>query len=200
MGMKFVLATANPGKVREMQEVLSGFDIELVTREDLGITLNVDETGSTFSENALLKAKAICEASGLPAIADDSGLIVDALDGGPGIDSSSFGGADLDCNQRCAFLLEKLRGAEQRSAKFVCTIVCLFPDGRVITAEGECRGEIAVSPRGVEGFGYDPVFMANGSTKTMAELTPEDKHRISHRGKALRKFVQELQSWERGAV
>ena len=198
--MTFVLATANPGKIREMQEVLSGFDIELVTREDLGITLDVDETGSTFRENALLKATAICEASGLPAIADDSGLIVDALDGGPGVDTSDFGGAGLDCDQRCAFLLNKLRGVEQRSAKFVCTIVCLFPDGRVITSEGECQGEIAVSPRGAEGFGYDPVFLAKGSTKTMAELTPEDKHRISHRGKALRKFVQDLQSWERGAV
>jgi len=198
--MKFVLATANPGKIREMREVLSEFDIELVTREDLGINLDVDETGSTFSENAWLKAKAICEASGLPAIADDSGLMIDALDGGPGVYTSSFGGAELDNRQRCAFLLEKMRGVEHRSAKFVCTIVCLFPDGRAITAEGECPGEIADSLRGGEGFGYDPVFLARGSNKTMAELTPEDKHRLSHRGKALRKFAQVLESWERGAV
>ena len=198
--MKFVIATANPGKIHEMREILSEFAIETVTREDLGINVEVDESGSTFRENALLKAKAICEVSGLPSIADDSGLMVDALGGGPGVDTSSFGGADLDCKQRCAYLLEKLQGTEQRSAKFVCTVVCVYPDGNILTAEGECQGEIADSPRGEEGFGYDPVFMAKESDKTMAELTPGEKHRLSHRGKALRQFVKKLEAYEGGAV
>jgi len=198
--MKFVLATSNPGKIREMKEVFSGLDIEFVTRKDLGIELEIEETGSTFKENALLKAEAICKVSGLPAIADDSGFMVDALNGEPGVYSSSFGGEGLSDVQRCEFLLEKLLDARQRSAKFVCTIVCVFPDGEVIASEGECPGEITGRPRGGGGFGYDPVFLADGFDKTMAELTPEEKNRISHRGKALRGFVRALESRERGAV
>ena len=188
--MKFVLATANPGKIQEMREILSELGIEFVTREDLGIEIEVDETGSTFRENALIKAKAICKVSGLPAIADDSGLMVDALGGEPGVYSSSFGGMELDCNGRCEYLLDKLRGVEQRGAKFVSTIVCAFPDGRVLTAEGECSGTIVTSPRGSNGFGYDPVFIADGKNQTMAELSREEKNEASHRGKSLREFAK----------
>ena len=198
--MRFVLATANPGKIQEMREMLPNRDIQIVTRDDLGIELVVDETGSTFRENALIKAKAICEVSGLPAIADDSGLIVDALDGGPGVNTSSFGGTELDGKQRYLYLIEQLSGVEHRNAKFVCTIVCVFPDGEVLTAEGECSGYITREPRGENGFGYDPVFCADGYNQTMAELEPEEKHRISHRGKALKEFAQALESWKRGAV
>jgi len=190
--MTFVLATANPGKIREMQEILHDFGIEVTTREDLGIDIDIEETGETFLENATLKAKAICEASGLPAIADDSGLVVDALGGAPGVYSSTFGGVGLDPTARCEHLLEKMRGMEQRGAKFVCTIVCIFPDGRVISAEGECRGAIAHMPRGAGGFGYDPVFLINGTDRTMAELTPEEKNKISHRGVALGRFLDKL--------
>jgi len=198
--MKFVLATSNPGKIREMKEVFSELDIEFTTRKDLGVELEIEETGSTFKENALLKAKAICKVSGMPAIADDSGFMVDALNGEPGVYSSSFGGEGLSDKQRCEFLLEKLLDVRQRGAKFVCTIVCVFPDGEVIVSEGECLGEITGRPRGGGGFGYDPVFLADGFDKTMAELSPEEKNRVSHRGKALRGFVRALESRERGAV
>ena len=190
--MRFVLATANPGKIQEMREILTELGIEFVTREELGIDLEIEETGSTFRENALLKAKAICDITGLPAISDDSGLMVDALDGEPGVNSSSFGGEELDGKQRYEYLLERLRGVEQRNAKFVCTIVCAFPDGRILTAEGECPGNIAASPRGSNGFGYDPVFFARGKSKTMAELSQEEKNSLSHRGKALRSFARLL--------
>jgi len=190
--MKFALATANPGKIREIREILSGSDVELVSREELGIYFEVEETGSTFFENAFIKAKAVSEASGLPAIADDSGLIVDALDGEPGVYSSSYGGEELEGSQRYLYLLEKMKNKEQRRAKFVCTIVCVFPDGSYISAEGECAGQIAAAPRGSGGFGYDPVFLVDGISKTMAELSQEEKNQVSHRGAALRRFARRL--------
>ena len=186
--MKFVLATANPGKIGEMLEILPALGVEVTTRAALGIDIEVEETGGTFYENALLKARAICDMSGLPAIADDSGLMVDALGGAPGVYSSSFGGESLDDAGRRGFLLEKLDGVEQRGAKFVCVIVCVFPNGDLLTAEGQCAGEIVSVPRGGGGFGYDPVFMAEGMDKTMAELTRDEKNAISHRGRALRNF------------
>ena len=189
---KYALATANPGKIREMREVLSEFDIEILTREELGIDIEVEETGSTFMENALLKAGAICSASGLPAIADDSGLMVDALGGDPGVYSSSYGGDLLADSERYVFLLEKMKNMEQRGAKFVCTIVCKFPDGSILSAEAECRGEILTAPRGAGGFGYDPVFLVKSLGKTLAELTGEEKNKVSHRGQALRGFAQLL--------
>jgi len=187
--MKFVLATANPGKINEMREILSQLGFDIVTRRELGIDIDVAETGATFLENATLKARAICSVAGMPAIADDSGLCIDALGGAPGLDSSSFGGDSLDDEGRCEYLLDLMRDMEQRSAKFVSTIVCVFPDGRLLTAAGECRGEIAAVPGGSGGFGYDPVFIAEGTGKTMAELPPEEKNERSHRGKALRNFA-----------
>ena len=190
--MKFVLATANQGKIREMREILLELGIEVVTQGDLGINIEVEETGTTFMENALLKAEAVCKATGLPAIADDSGLMVDALGGAPGVYSSSYGGEGLSNMERCEYLLEKLRNVEQRGAKFVCTIMCAFPDGRIISAEGECRGEMTRAPRGDNGFGYDPVFMADGTGMTMAELPQPEKNLISHRGRAIQSFVCEL--------
>ena len=190
--MKYVLATANEGKIREMREVLAVLGIEVISRNELGIDINVEETGTTFYENALLKAKAICEASGKPSIADDSGLVVDALGGAPGLYSSTYGGESLNNEERCRFLLKNMENVEQRGAKFVCTIVCVYPDGNVISAEGECAGEIVFSPRGNNGFGYDPVFAANGYDKTMAELNKDEKNAISHRGKALREFARQL--------
>ena len=188
--MKFVLATNNPGKLKEMREILPGFGIEFVTRKDIGIDVEIAETGTTFHENALIKAKAICALSGLPSIADDSGLMVDALGGAPGVYTSSFGGEDLSDAERYNYLLQQLKKVEQRGAKFVCTITCAFPDGKVISARGECRGKIALEPAGSGGFGYDPVFIADGYNKTMAELTSYEKNTVSHRGAALKKFAQ----------
>ena len=196
--MKFVLATANPGKVSEMRDILSKLGIEVVTRNDLGITFDVEETGSTFLENATLKANAISSASGMPAIADDSGLVVDALDGEPGLYSSSYGGEDLTDEERCLYLLGKMENMEQRRAKFVCTIVCAFPDGRSLTATGECQGVIVTKPCGIGGFGYDPVFRPDGKDTTMAQLTTDVKNTVSHRGIALREFSRLLKDYKTG--
>ena len=196
--MKYVLATANPGKVEEMREILSDLKIEVVSRKELGIDIDVDETGTTFSENAKLKAEAICLVTGLPSIADDSGLIVDALGGEPGLYSSSYGGAELTSNERCEYLLDKMRSIKQRSAKFVSIIVCAFPDGAILEACGECEGSIAYEMHGTRGFGYDPVFIPKGLVKTMAQISAEEKNKLSHRGKALRNFTKLLKSYNEG--
>ena len=190
--MTYVIATNNEGKLNEMRVILSKLGIEAVSLADVELDINVDETGVTFKENALLKAKAVCDATGMPAIADDSGLEIDALDGQPCVFTSSFGGDGLDERGRCKYLLQKMANVEQRCAKFVSTIACVFPDGKTIIAEGECRGEIAASPRGAGGFGYDPVFIAEGANRTMAELSDQEKNAVSHRGAALRNFYQIL--------
>lgn len=188
--MKFALATANTGKIKEIQTILGARGIDIVTRSELGIDFDIEETGNTFLANATLKAKAICEATGLPAIADDSGLCVDALGGAPGVWTSSFGGEGLTDAERRSYLLDCMKNEEHRGAKFVCTIVCIFPDGGMIVATGECRGEIPLLPAGTGGFGYDPVFRAAGMDRTNAELTSDEKNIISHRGKALRQFAE----------
>ena len=193
--MKFVLATANSGKISEMIVILAGFGIEVVTRDELGIDVTIEETGSTFYENALLKASALCSITGLPSIADDSGLCVDALDGAPGVFTSSFGKSDFTDYDRNNYLLKIMKNMEHREAKFVCNIVCAFPDGKILSAEGECVGEILSAPIGANGFGYDPVFRANGQTKSMAELPIEVKNEISHRGKALKAFTEKLSDY-----
>jgi len=194
--MKFVLATLNPGKIREMSGILSEFNIDIVTRKDIGVDLDVKETGSTFKENALIKARAIRDLSGMPSIADDSGLIVEALGGAPGLFSSDFGGEGLTDDERCAFLLKKMENVEHRSAKFVCTVICAFPNGEILSAEGECHGYIADFSRGSGGFGYDPIFLVKNTGRTMSELSPEEKNEISHRGLALRKFAMLLRERE----
>ena len=192
MSMKFVLASHNPGKLAEMQSILSGYGVEVVSPAEVGVSLEVEETGGTFGENAMLKAKAYCEASGLPAIADDSGLCVDALNGGPGVYSARYGGEDLDDRGRCMLLLSNLRGQTTRAAHFSCAIACAFPDGRTLTAEGRCDGAIAFAPLGDGGFGYDPVFLVPEKGKTFGQLSPEEKSAVSHRGKALAAFAAEL--------
>ena len=181
-----ILATANPGKIIEMREILMDFGVEVLSRRDIGIDIDIDETGASYTENALLKASAICIASGFPSIADDSGLEVKALGGEPGVCSSIYGGERLNDEERCSYLLKKMENREQRNAKFVCVIVCVYPDGRQFMAKGECNGEIVFSPRGTAGFGYDPIFLVNGTGRTMAELLPEEKNALSHRGTALR--------------
>ena len=156
--------------------------------------MDVEETGETFAENAALKAKAIMAASGLPAIADDSGLCVNWLNGAPGVYSARYGGLDSD-EARYRLLLQNLRGATDRSAYFHTAIVCAFPNGDVLTAEGDCRGAIAFAPMGDSGFGYDPVFLVPSLRKTFAQLTPEEKNAISHRGNALRAFSAKLKDY-----
>lgn len=192
--MKFVLATHNPNKIREMGAILGQFGVEVVSPKELGITVDVEETGSTFAENAMLKAKAICELAKLPAIADDSGLCVDALNGAPGVYSARYGGLDDDV-ARYRLLLENLRGAGTRAAHFHTSVVCCFPNGDVLEAEGDCHGTIAYAPQGENGFGYDPVFFVPELRKTFAQLTPEEKNAISHRGVALRAFGEKLKEY-----
>ena len=188
--MKFVLATHNPNKIREMGAILSQFGVEVVSPRDLGITVDVEETGVTFAENAMLKAKAICELAKLPAIADDSGLCVDALNGAPGVYSARYGGEGLDDQGRYTLLLQNLRGQTTRAAHFTCAIACAFPNGDTITAEGQAPGTIAFAP-----MGDNPVFFVPDKAKTFAQLTQEEKAEISHRGKALREFTGKLETY-----
>ena len=189
----FLLATNNAGKLAELRPIFASLGLECVSMREAGVSSDPEETGSTFEENALIKARAAMEASGMPAAADDSGLMVDALDGAPGVMSARFaGGHDVSDADKCAFLLEKMADKEQRSARFVSCIACVFPDGGEITARGECEGSIIRAPRGESGFGYDPVFVPEGFGETFAELGPEIKNGISHRARALRAFGEEL--------
>ena len=195
MSEKFVLASHNPGKIKEMSAILAQFGVEVVSPKELGITVDVEETGTTFAENAMLKAKAICAASGLPAIADDSGLCVDALNGGPGVYSARYGGEGLDDKGRYQLLLNSMRGQTTRAAHFTCSIACAVPNGDTLTAEGQCDGTIAFAPMGEGGFGYDPVYFVPSLAKTFGQLTAEEKSAISHRGKALKDFSAKLATY-----
>ena len=192
MAEKFVLATHNPGKLAEMKEILSALGVEVLSPAEAGVNVEVEETGSTFAENAMLKAKAVCAAAGLPAIADDSGLCVNALNGGPGVYSARYGGEELDDRGRCMLLLNSMRGQSTRAAHFSCAVACAFPNGDTLEAEGRCDGAIAFAPLGESGFGYDPVFLVPGRGKTFGQLSPEEKSAISHRGKALAAFAEKL--------
>ena len=192
--MKLILASNNANKLKEFRSLTADLDIELLSQKEAGCDFEVEENGTTFEENAYLKASAVTAATGFAAVADDSGLCVDALNGEPGIYSARYGlGHDASDQDRYRYLLQKMEGVENRSARFVCCICCTFPDGSVIRSRGECEGEILLSPKGRNGFGYDPVFHPLGLEKSMAELSPEEKNAISHRGKALRAFIEELQ-------
>ena len=192
--MRLVLASKNGKKLTEMRDILSHMGVEVCLQSEAGVDVDVEETGTTFEENSLLKARAVMQASGLPAIADDSGLCVDALGGAPGVYSARYGGPGLDDTGRYRLLLENMRG-QPRGAKFVSVITCCFPNGDVLTARGECPGTIAFAPMGEGGFGYDPVFFLPQLKKTFAQLTPEEKNAISHRGLALKQFQAELKSY-----
>ena len=196
--MKFVLASQNQHKLAEMQAILSAHGVEVVLQGDLGLHVDVEETGTTFAENAMLKARAVMEASGLPAIADDSGVCVDALNGAPGVYSARYGGPGLDDAGRYRLLLENMRGAASRTAHFTSAIACVFPNGDTIEAEGVCPGSIGFAPVGDGGFGYDPVFFLPQLRKTYAQLTPEEKAAVSHRGKALAVFDEKLRAYLAG--
>lgn len=196
--MKMVLASKNHHKLTEMSAILSQLGIEVILESDAGVDVDVEETGTTFEENAALKAAAVMKASGLPAIADDSGLCVNALGGGPGVYSARYGGEGLTDKDRYELVLKGLSGQLDRGAKFVSAICCAFPNGDVVTARGECPGLITYSPRGSGTFGYDPIFLVPEKKKTFAEMEGEEKNAISHRGVALQKFKVELEKYLNG--
>ncbi|MGQ9515714.1 MAG: XTP/dITP diphosphatase [Anaerolineae bacterium] len=185
--VKLLVATNNAGKLREYMALLADLPLQLTTPEQEGIELEVEEDGASFSENALLKARAYCAVSRLPTLADDSGLEVDALGGGPGVYSARYAGRGATDRQRYEKLLKALQGVPpaQRTARFRCVIALVLPDGTEEISEGECEGVIIDSPRGEYGFGYDPVFYIPALGKTMAELPQELKNRIIHRARAL---------------
>ena len=192
--MDFILAANNMKKLAEMQRILSPLGINVVTAKMLGKQLeDVEEDGKTFEDNAKLKARAACKEMNMPAIADDSGLCVDYLDGAPGIFSARFAGEHGNDEKNNDLLLEKLDGVplEKRTAHYVCAICCTFPDGREIVVRGECNGVIGFERDGHEGFGYDPLFLVDG--KAFGRYTAEEKDKISHRGNALRLLTKELE-------
>ena len=193
--MKFILASHNKGKLAEMQKILGELGVEVVLQSDLGLDLEPEEDGATFTENARIKARAVMEASGLPAIADDSGLCVDALNGAPGIYSARYGfDESLDDAGRVQLLLKNMKDVpdDKRQAKFVCVITLVTPDGKSIQARGEVHGFVTHVPAGEGGFGYDPIFYYPPFGKTLAEVPQEEKNRVSHRAEALKIFYTKL--------
>ena len=193
--MKVVLASKNPHKLVEISKITEQFDMELVLQSELGVDIEVEETGTTFEENSYLKARAVMEATGLPALADDSGIAVDALNGEPGIYSARYGfDESLDDWGRLQLLLKNTENVPdgQRQAQFVCVITLVTPDGKVIQARGEVHGELLRAPAGEGGFGYDPIFYYPPFGRSLAEVSAEEKNQVSHRANALRVFYGKL--------
>ncbi|MBO5322864.1 MAG: RdgB/HAM1 family non-canonical purine NTP pyrophosphatase [Oscillospiraceae bacterium] len=193
--MKVVLASKNKHKLEEISKITEKFGIDLVLQSELGIDLDVEETGSTFEENSFIKAEAVMKATGLPALADDSGIAVDALNGEPGIYSARYGfDESLDDWGRLLLLLKNTEHVPdgQRQAQFVCVITLVTPEGQTIQARGEIHGELLREARGENGFGYDPIFFYPPLGKTTAELSPEEKNSVSHRGNALKLFYEKM--------
>lgn len=193
--MKVVLASKNQHKLVEISKIMEKLDIQLVLQSELGVDIDVEETGKTFEENSFLKAEAVMKATGLPALADDSGIAVDALNGEPGIYSARYGFDDsLDDWGRLCLLLKNMEQVPdgQRQAQFVCVITLVTPDGEVIQARGEAHGEMLREAAGQGGFGYDPIFYYPPYGKTFAEVSAEEKNRVSHRAVALRAMYEKL--------
>ena len=193
--MKVVLASKNKHKLVEISKITEKFGIDLVLQSELGIDIDVEENGTTFEENSFIKAEAVMKASGLPALADDSGIAVDALNGEPGIYSARYGfDESLDAWGRLELLLKNTQNVPdgQRQAKFVCVITLVTPEGQVVQARGEIHGELTREPRGENGFGYDPIFFYPPLGKTTAELSPEEKNQVSHRANALKLFYDKM--------
>lgn len=191
-----ILATNNDNKVREFREMLSGGDIDVLPLKEVGIDADIEETGTTFLENALIKAREICKLTGKPAMADDSGLCVDYLKGAPGVYSSRFMGENTPYTEKNAAIIEKLAGVpkEKRGAAFHCVMALVLPDGREFITEGKMQGVIAEAPAGENGFGYDPIVFLPEYGMTSAQLSPEEKNAISHRGEALGKMIDIIKS------
>ena len=184
---KIVFATTNAGKIKEIKEILADFDVEVASMKEMNITADIEENGATFEENSLIKARAVSKLTGLPALADDSGLEVDYLNGEPGIYSARYLGRDTDYDYKNNYIIKKLKEAkgEERSARFVCVISLVLPDGREFVKKGVMEGRIGYEIKGENGFGYDPIFYLPEYGKTSAEISAEEKNKISHRGKAL---------------
>lgn len=193
---RIALATRNPGKIREILEICAAWPVEWVTHDARADPTwpDVEETGVTYAENAMLKATAIAAALGMPAISDDSGIEVDALDGGPGPRSARFAGEAAGDAENLDLLIERVRDVPDgsRTARYRCVATCAWPGGRALSAEAACEGRLLVEPRGSGGFGYDPIFVPSGFDRTMAELAPQTKNEISHRGKAVRALGEML--------
>ena len=193
--MKVVLASKNRHKLVEISKITEKFGFDLILQSELGVDIDVEETGTTFEENSFLKAEAVMKATGLPALADDSGICVDALNGEPGVYSARYGfDESLDDWGRLELLLKNTENVPdgQRQAQFVCVITMVTPDGKTIQARGEIHGELTREPRGENGFGYDPIFYYPPYGKTTAEMAPEEKNAVSHRGNALRVLNDKL--------
>lgn len=194
--MDFLIATHNMKKRDELQRILSPLGVHVLTADEAGVDLtDIEETGTTFEENALLKARSGCKEGKMPCIADDSGLCVDALDGAPGVYSARFAGEHGNDDKNNEKLLSLLSDVppEKRTARFVSTVACVFPDGRELVVRGECEGKIGYEKRGENGFGYDPLFYVG--ERTFAEFTPEEKDAVSHRGNALRALTEALPAY-----
>ena len=198
--LTLLAATNNKGKLIEIREILAPYFGRVVSAKEAGIVLDVDENADTFEGNALLKAEAFCRASGMPAVADDSGLCVDALNGEPGVYSARYMGEGHTDAERTEFVLQKLKDVpiEKRTARFVSAAVIVFPDGRKCSAVGTCEGMIAFSPAGSNGFGYDPVFVPGGETRSFSQMSDKEKNAISHRGRAMRALAEKLlaEQWD----
>lgn len=198
--MKLIAATNNAHKVVEFKRILEPLGFTVLSQKEAGIHAEAEETGTTFEENAYLKAKAVYDASGLPTVADDSGIVVDALDGAPGVYSARYGGPGLNDVDRYEKLLHEMEGVPdaKRTARFVCAISLVLSPDKAFSFTGVCEGKIGHGPRGENGFGYDPIFMVG--EKSTAELSPEEKDKISHRGQALRKMEQMLSAMQNGEI
>ena len=184
--MKVIAATKNKGKIREMQEILAPLDIEIVSQQELGIDVDVEETGDTFVKNAIIKARAVAMVCDYPILADDSGICVEALGGAPGVRSARYAGDNATDEDRINKLLTELGDNENRRAKFVTSVAFIMTD------EGEVKGTITKEPKGENGFGYDPIFLSDELGKTFAESSDEEKNSISHRGRALKNLYDKL--------
>ena len=194
---KLILASNNAKKLKELKAILSDMDVEILSQREAGCNFEVDETGTTFAENAYLKAKAVFDATGEATVADDSGLMVDALNGEPGVYSARYMGEDTSYRIKNQSLVDRLEGVpvEKRTARFVCVIAAAFPDGTVCTTKGTIEGKIGYEERGENGFGYDPIFYLPDMSRTTAELSPEEKNAVSHRGKALAAMKEQIASY-----
>jgi len=190
--MRIIAATKNAGKIRELESILGKLSISVVSGTDMGIDVDVEETGDTFEKNALIKARAIAMMCDEPVIADDSGLCVDMLDGNPGVFSARYAGENATDEDRINKILTELGDAKNRKAEFVSAVALVFPDGEEITATGEVAGTITTEPIGENGFGYDPIFYCNELKKTFAQATDEEKNQVSHRARALENLYAKL--------
>lgn len=194
MKKTIVFATGNQGKMREIRQILAGMDVDILSMKEAGISMDIVEDGTTFEENAIIKAKAVASATKHIVLADDSGLEIDYLNKEPGIYSARYMGEDTSYDIKNANLIERLSGVEdeKRTARFVCAIAAVLPDGQILTVQGVIEGRIAYEPKGSNGFGFDPIFYLPEYGCTSAELSEEDKNAISHRGRALRAMKEKL--------